>query len=191
MNVGMLACYDQAKEVTAKLLNDPMTNGPTLPTKLGSAAIAVSIGKEESMDVKPYFNYTSVVVFLVVVCRVSLLPTKLTRHQQQQQQQLFHYRRHHLLCHVLLHFLFTGLHCGVVLVALRFGQVPANEPKARRERQSPVPWHCRLRWQDSAKGGPHGFLWWFQCLLWPMRTACHDHSAVHRVHHIDIPKDLW
>jgi len=41
MNVGMLACYDQAKEVTAKILNDPMTNGPALPTKLGSAAIAV------------------------------------------------------------------------------------------------------------------------------------------------------
>jgi len=40
MNVGMLACYDQAKEVTAKILNDPMTNGPALPTKLGSAAIA-------------------------------------------------------------------------------------------------------------------------------------------------------
>eukprot|EP00541_Cyclophora_tenuis_P018939 CAMPEP_0116563090 /NCGR_PEP_ID=MMETSP0397-20121206/12532_1 /TAXON_ID=216820 /ORGANISM="Cyclophora tenuis, Strain ECT3854" /LENGTH=192 /DNA_ID=CAMNT_0004089479 /DNA_START=42 /DNA_END=620 /DNA_ORIENTATION=+ len=40
MNVGMLACYDQAKEVTARVLNDPMTDGPSLPTKLGSAAIA-------------------------------------------------------------------------------------------------------------------------------------------------------
>ena len=40
MNVGMLACYDQAKEMVAKLLNDPMTNGPTLPTKMGSSAIA-------------------------------------------------------------------------------------------------------------------------------------------------------
>lgn len=42
MNVGMLACYDQAKEVTARLLGDPMTDGPSLPTKMGSAAIAVS-----------------------------------------------------------------------------------------------------------------------------------------------------
>lgn len=40
MNVGMLACYDQAKEMVAKLLDDPMTNGPSLPTKLGSSAIA-------------------------------------------------------------------------------------------------------------------------------------------------------
>jgi len=40
MNVGMLACYDQAKESVAKLLNDPMENGPALPTKLGSAAVA-------------------------------------------------------------------------------------------------------------------------------------------------------
>lgn len=40
MNVGMLACYDQAKELVASVLNDPMTDGPTLPTKLGSAAIA-------------------------------------------------------------------------------------------------------------------------------------------------------
>lgn len=40
MNVGMLACYDQAKEVSAKLLGDPMTNGPTLPTKMVSSAIA-------------------------------------------------------------------------------------------------------------------------------------------------------
>lgn len=40
MNVGMLACYDQAKEVVASLLNDPMTNGPALPTKLGSSAVA-------------------------------------------------------------------------------------------------------------------------------------------------------
>eukprot|EP00978_Attheya_sp_CCMP212_P037601 scaffold178854_cov58-Attheya_sp.AAC.7 len=42
MNVGMLACYDQAKEIVAKVLNDPMTDGPTLPTKIGSSAIAVS-----------------------------------------------------------------------------------------------------------------------------------------------------
>lgn len=40
MNVGMLACYDQAKEVVASLLNDPMTNGPTLPTRLGASATA-------------------------------------------------------------------------------------------------------------------------------------------------------
>lgn len=40
MNVGMLACYDQAKEIVAKILNDPMTDGPSLGTKLGSAATA-------------------------------------------------------------------------------------------------------------------------------------------------------
>mmetsp|Transcript_38887 Transcript_38887/g.116939 ORF Transcript_38887/g.116939 Transcript_38887/m.116939 type:complete len:313 (-) Transcript_38887:350-1288(-) len=40
MNVGMLACYDQAKEVVAKVLNDPMTDGPSLTTKIGSSAIA-------------------------------------------------------------------------------------------------------------------------------------------------------
>lgn len=42
MNVGMLACYDQAKETVATLLNDPMTNGPSLPTKMGASCIAVS-----------------------------------------------------------------------------------------------------------------------------------------------------
>ena len=42
MNVGMLACYDQAKEIVATVLNDPMTDGPSLPTKLGSSCIAVS-----------------------------------------------------------------------------------------------------------------------------------------------------
>jgi solute carrier family 25 oxoglutarate transporter 11 len=41
MNVGMLACYDQAKEVVAKILNDPMENGvPALTTKMGSSAVA-------------------------------------------------------------------------------------------------------------------------------------------------------
>lgn len=40
MNVGMLACYDQAKEVVAKVLNDPMENGPRLTTKIGSSAVA-------------------------------------------------------------------------------------------------------------------------------------------------------
>ena len=40
MNVGMLACYDQAKEVVAKVLNDD-PNRPKLATKLGSSAIAV------------------------------------------------------------------------------------------------------------------------------------------------------
>lgn len=40
MNVGMLACYDQAKETVAKILNDPMENGPSLPTKIGSSAVA-------------------------------------------------------------------------------------------------------------------------------------------------------
>ena len=40
MNVGMMACYDQAKEVVAGLLNDPMVGGPTLATQLGASAIA-------------------------------------------------------------------------------------------------------------------------------------------------------
>lgn len=41
MNVGMLACYDQAKEIVASALNDPMTNNtPALTTKMGSSAIA-------------------------------------------------------------------------------------------------------------------------------------------------------
>jgi solute carrier family 25 oxoglutarate transporter 11 len=40
MNVGMLACYDQAKEVVSKVLNDPMTDGPRLTTKIGSSAVA-------------------------------------------------------------------------------------------------------------------------------------------------------
>mmetsp|Transcript_75637 Transcript_75637/g.219679 ORF Transcript_75637/g.219679 Transcript_75637/m.219679 type:complete len:311 (-) Transcript_75637:2163-3095(-) len=40
MNVGMMACYDQAKEVVAGMLNDPMTNGPSLPTRLGASATA-------------------------------------------------------------------------------------------------------------------------------------------------------
>lgn len=40
MNVGMLACYDQAKEAVAGLLKDPMVGGPSLPTQLGAAAIA-------------------------------------------------------------------------------------------------------------------------------------------------------
>jgi solute carrier family 25 oxoglutarate transporter 11 len=40
MNVGMLACYDQAKEVVSKVLNDPMIDGPRLTTKIGSSAVA-------------------------------------------------------------------------------------------------------------------------------------------------------
>lgn len=40
MNVGMMACYDQAKEVVAGILNDPMTNGPTLPTRIGASLTA-------------------------------------------------------------------------------------------------------------------------------------------------------
>eukprot|EP00956_Cyclotella_meneghiniana_P027336 scaffold61024_cov67-Cyclotella_meneghiniana.AAC.1 len=43
MNVGMLACYDQAKEGVAKLLNDPMTNGPALTTQIGASCVAVSL----------------------------------------------------------------------------------------------------------------------------------------------------
>jgi len=40
MNVGMMACYDQAKEVVAGILNDPMTDGPSLPTRMGASATA-------------------------------------------------------------------------------------------------------------------------------------------------------
>lgn len=42
MNVGMMACYDQAKEIVAKITHDPMEKGPNLTTQLGSSAIAVS-----------------------------------------------------------------------------------------------------------------------------------------------------
>jgi len=40
MNVGMLACYDQAKETVGKLLNDPMVNGPALTTQVGASCVA-------------------------------------------------------------------------------------------------------------------------------------------------------
>lgn len=41
MNVGMLACYDQAKEVSGAALGDPFEGGqPRLTTKLASSAIA-------------------------------------------------------------------------------------------------------------------------------------------------------
>ena len=40
MNCGMLACYDQAKESVAAMLGDPMTNGPTLPTRMGASCVA-------------------------------------------------------------------------------------------------------------------------------------------------------
>lgn len=40
MNVGMMACYDQAKEMVANLFNDPMVNGPSLSTRLGASATA-------------------------------------------------------------------------------------------------------------------------------------------------------
>ncbi|KAL3761611.1 hypothetical protein ACHAWU_000098 [Discostella pseudostelligera] len=43
MNVGMLACYDQAKEIVAKLLGDPMEKGPALTTQIGASCVAVSL----------------------------------------------------------------------------------------------------------------------------------------------------
>ena len=43
MNVGMLACYDQAKEVVGKLLGDPMEKGPALTTQIGASCVAVSL----------------------------------------------------------------------------------------------------------------------------------------------------
>lgn len=42
MNVGQLACYDQAKEMVAKILNDPMIDGPTYATRIGASLVAVS-----------------------------------------------------------------------------------------------------------------------------------------------------
>lgn len=40
MNVGMMACYDQAKEVVASLIGDEMIGGPNLATRLGASATA-------------------------------------------------------------------------------------------------------------------------------------------------------
>lgn len=40
MNVGMLACYDQAKEFSQSIFQDPDPKAPSLPTKLTSACIA-------------------------------------------------------------------------------------------------------------------------------------------------------
>jgi len=40
MNVGMMACYDQAKGMMVALNKDPNPDSPSLKTKLGSAAVA-------------------------------------------------------------------------------------------------------------------------------------------------------
>ena len=40
MNMGMMACYDQAKEIVMKLNNDYNPKNPKLSTQLGSGAIA-------------------------------------------------------------------------------------------------------------------------------------------------------
>lgn len=65
MNVGMLACYDQAKEVVAKLTNDPMTNGPSLATKMGSSCIAVSDVETCTVgDALTHVNLTMSILFL-------------------------------------------------------------------------------------------------------------------------------
>lgn len=41
MNVGMMACYDQAKEIVGAMLNDPMVGGkPTLATSIGASSAA-------------------------------------------------------------------------------------------------------------------------------------------------------
>lgn len=40
MNVGMMACYDQAKEVIGKMIGDPMVKGPSLTTQLAASATA-------------------------------------------------------------------------------------------------------------------------------------------------------
>jgi len=40
MNVGMMAFYDQAKEIVGNMVNDPDLSRPLLVTKLGSAAVA-------------------------------------------------------------------------------------------------------------------------------------------------------
>ena len=62
MNVGMLACYDQAKETVASLLGDPMTDGkPQLTTQIGASCVAVSsiccIGVFYHMALHPFGNY--------------------------------------------------------------------------------------------------------------------------------------
>jgi hypothetical protein len=54
MNVGMMACYDQAKEIVAKITNDPMEKGPSLSTQLGSSAIAVCL------EQCPFHDFTTV-----------------------------------------------------------------------------------------------------------------------------------
>ena len=43
MNVGMLACYNQVKEVVVKMLGEPMANGPALTMQVGVLCMAVSI----------------------------------------------------------------------------------------------------------------------------------------------------
>mmetsp|Transcript_1667 Transcript_1667/g.2642 ORF Transcript_1667/g.2642 Transcript_1667/m.2642 type:complete len:297 (-) Transcript_1667:220-1110(-) len=40
MNVGMMSCYDQAKEVVAGILNDPDPSKPQMSTRIGSSMIA-------------------------------------------------------------------------------------------------------------------------------------------------------
>lgn len=40
MNVGMMSCYDQAKEFVAAAINDPNPNQPLMATRLGASLIA-------------------------------------------------------------------------------------------------------------------------------------------------------
>ena len=76
MNVGMLACYDQAKEMVAKLLGDPMEKGPALTTQIGASCIAVS-----------YFIWLAELVVSHHHFAMSLFLMPLPHFQQQQQQQ--------------------------------------------------------------------------------------------------------
>ena len=62
MNVGMMACYDQAKEIVGKITNDPMEKGPNLTTQLGSSAIAVSY------SYRYISSHRMKIIFLLISC---------------------------------------------------------------------------------------------------------------------------
>lgn len=72
MNVGMLACYDQAKETVAKLLGDPMTSGPALTTQIGASCVAVSFAVDPCL-----LQYRNDVVYMSCQPHVQKLPTYL------------------------------------------------------------------------------------------------------------------
>ena len=106
MNVGMMACYDQAKEVVGKLLGDPMTNGPGLTTQIGASAVAVS----PVVFLTRNFGFGTVCPLLCAF--FSLLPA---------------------MCNNFIFstfLLFAGFHRGLVQHAFRSHQIPIDGPKA-------------------------------------------------------------